>query len=88
MNTIKCSTPECVNVFSTTEDLHPQATYQCRLHTAKAPDKTRFQDSQFAKNLRRASKPIGTTHIKRQGSETDDQLVNRDPEVQDWLQKA
>jgi predicted NAD-dependent protein-ADP-ribosyltransferase YbiA (DUF1768 family) len=78
VNTIKCSADGCTNIFQTEEALHPQATYQCKLHTTVAPDKNRFQEGQFDKNMRRARKPTGTAHIKRQGSETNEQ---------EWIQE-
>lgn len=65
MNTIKCSTNGCTNIFQTEEALHPQATYQCRLHTTKAPDTVRFQEHAHDKDLARAKSPVGTTHIPK-----------------------
>jgi hypothetical protein len=65
VNVINCSSKGCTNTFQTEEAVHPQATYQCRLHTTKAPDTVRFQEHAHDKDLARAKSPVGTTHIPK-----------------------
>jgi hypothetical protein len=67
VNVINCSIKGCTNFFQTEEAVHPQATYQCRLHTTKAPDTVRFQEYANDKDLavKRGQMPVGTTHIPK-----------------------
>ena len=57
MQSVQCSGitngERCKEIFQTTEPLHPQATYTCRSHTIKGPDKDRFQDHAFDVELHR-----------------------------------
>jgi hypothetical protein len=66
MNTVKCGVGECPSVFQTEEPLSPNARYICKLHT-EAEQRVFFQENSFDKELSRAGKPIGTSHIQRQG---------------------
>lgn len=70
---IHCSTEGCASTFEVAEGLAANgATFSCRNHTQTTGKKVRFQSHQFDKGMRRAAHPVGTTHIRRQGSETDD----------------
>lgn len=65
MNTVFCKFVGCPEKFETNEPVALGATFTCRYHTG--PDtrnKTRFQDSQFDKGMKRGRKPEGTGHIK------------------------
>ena len=68
MNILKCSIEGCDSIFQTEESLHPEAKYICKLHN-KTEQKVFFQEYQLDKQLRRASRPIGTEHIHNQGSD-------------------
>ncbi len=69
MRTIKCSTDGCNESYKTSEHISPKATYSCKNHTEPNEDRIRFQSHQFDKDLRIAKKPIGTSHIRNQGSD-------------------
>jgi hypothetical protein len=68
VNTLKCCIDGCKSIFQTEEPLAPDAKYTCRLHL---PSKQRvhFQSHQFDKQLRNGRSPVGTNHIKNQGSQ-------------------
>jgi len=67
MTTLKCKVPGCDSVLNlATEAVSSDATYQCRKH-APAATEPHFQECQFDKDLKRAGRPIGTSHIHRQG---------------------
>lgn len=55
MPTIQCSGKTdgkaCLESFTTQEALHKDAKFTCKVHTGKAPDTERFQDSQFDPKL-------------------------------------
>jgi hypothetical protein len=54
MTTLNCSHEGCKAVFLVIDmPLHPSATYTCKIHTEKAPDKVRFQTTQFDKEIDR-----------------------------------
>jgi len=53
---VKCSDKDCNERFQTTEPLHPEAKYTCRLHTPKkasAEPPPSFQRHQFDPNIAR-----------------------------------
>lgn len=70
MNTVNCTHVGCTEKFETNEPVSPTVTFTCRYHTS--PDtrnKTRFQDTQFDKDMNRAGFPQGATHVtKRRGA--------------------
>lgn len=68
MNTLKCHIEGCDSVFQTNEPLAPDAKYTCRLHMP-SKQRVRFQSHQFDKQLRSGRSPVGTNHIKNQGSQ-------------------
>lgn len=70
MNTVKCGINNCPSVFTTEEPVSPDVRYICKRHN-KTEQKVFFQTHQFDKDLKRAGKPIGTTHIQRQGEVED-----------------
>ncbi len=69
MATIKCSGEGCEAVYETLEPFAPETKYSCRVHTPRRENKVQFQKHQFDKDLRRAAKPVGTSHITNQGSD-------------------
>jgi hypothetical protein len=69
MSAIKCSGENCSEIFETNEPVSPNVKYTCRFHTPKVEHSVFFQEHQFDKDLRRAGRPIGTDHIKNQGSD-------------------
>lgn len=73
MNIIKCSVGGCESVFQTEEAVSPKATFLCRFHTPrhKPEPGDRFQPFQFDRSLRRAGRPVGTSHIQKQGSDVE-----------------
>jgi hypothetical protein len=66
MNVIKCGIKDCPSIFQTEEAVSPKARYACKLH-GEAEQKVFFQEHAFDKDLARSGKPIGTSHIQRQG---------------------
>ena len=70
MNTIKCGIDKCPSVFQTEMAVSPKATYVCKLHS-KTEQEVFFQEHQYDKDLRRAARPIHTSHIHRQGEGID-----------------
>ena len=82
MTTINCIVEEkgvrCNTTIEVTEPLSPQFKFICKNHPdtvqrraagntkLKRPD-ARFQEYQFDKDLTRSARPIGTSHIHRQG---------------------
>ena len=71
MNQLKCNKEGCEEVFSTQEPLHSSATFTCRHHTTKSSQRVFFQECQFDKDLKSSRKPMGTTHVARQGEVED-----------------
>ena len=69
---IHCCAEGCASTLEILEAINPDAVYSCKNHTKSTGKKVRFQSHQFDKGMRRAAHPVGTTHIRRQGSETDD----------------
>lgn len=70
---IKCKVDGCDAVFETKEPLALNATFVCRKHAGVDTKNTvYFQNEQFDKDLRRSGKPVGTSHIHRQGNDTDE----------------
>lgn len=59
----------CEETFTTHEGVSSDVRFLCRYHTKAAPDEERFQRYQFDPDLKKARKPQGTNHIKRQGSD-------------------
>jgi hypothetical protein len=68
MSTLKCWVEGCNSVFQTEEQLASNAKYTCRLHMP-SKQRVRFQSHQFDKQLRSGRNPVGTNHIKNQGSQ-------------------
>jgi hypothetical protein len=68
LTVIKCGIGDCPSVFKTEEAVAPNVKYACKRHT-ETEQRVFFQDHQFDKDLKHGVKPIGTTHIKHQGSE-------------------
>lgn len=81
-NSIKCYMYGCEEVFTTTEPVAAGARFICRHHPRQdqvkavreydpkkdeADRDVRFQSVQFDKDMKRSSKPMGTSHIQRQG---------------------
>jgi hypothetical protein len=69
VTTIKCSGEGCTAVFETSESVSAKAIYSCKLHTRSTGMKVQFQRTQFDHEMRRAANPVGTGHIKNQGSD-------------------
>lgn len=69
MNILKCKVKGCKAVYKTDLPLAPGAEYTCREHMPKGKQRVHFQETQFDKVLRNGRSPLGTNHIKNQGSQ-------------------
>lgn len=86
MNNIKCIIEGCNSVFTTPEPVAAVCNFICKNHDIKTQaqaskrvfnertdlehQRVTFQPKQFDPDLSLASSPEGTSHIKRQGSNT------------------
>lgn len=93
MNIVRCKVDGCNSQFQTAGAVAADVSYICKNHSRavqvraagrqydvvkdNSDAEVQFQDHQFDKDLRRAAKPVNTDHIKRQGSETNDQPEGR-----------
>ena len=69
MDTLKCKVKGCTSVFQSEVPLAANAEFTCREHTPKGKQNIHFQRTQFDKQLRNGRSPVGTNHIKNQGSQ-------------------
>lgn len=85
MNIVKCAIDGCSTQFETADAVAVNVRFICKNHpraeqvraAGRAYDpeadnvdaKIKFQPHQFDKDLRRAGKPVGTSHIANQGSD-------------------
>ena len=67
-----CTIDGCPNFVNTSGKVNSDATFTCRDHNPPGEENAHFQESQLDPDLRRSHKPVGTEHIRRQGSETND----------------
>jgi len=66
LTVVKCGIGDCSSVFKTEEAVSPNVGYVCKSHT-ETEQRIFFQEHQFDKDISRSGKPIGTSHIHRQG---------------------
>lgn len=80
MATLRCS--QCEATIEVIETISSSAHYICKAHT-KIPQDVFFQECQFDPDLTVSRKPLGTRHLRRQGSEVNP--GSKDPFEEDPL---